>query len=259
MASGEIPLRQNDSLLVKDNHDCEVNLEIFYNEDALLPVKKPSSTDLTLWQSQTTRRKYSQESGPGQPSGNSTELHHTVVCDNPEVVPEEVNVEQDKTALKGPRKGKKRKRGGRLTKSAKKQRGSQEQAKVDQVESTFSQSGASEALNQAVQTDPATACSPTSISVGDRNAVVSVEGARDASLEPPSEMTITTPSVGDEACRLEGTAKTFSLIPYVCNQKKGETEALSMFVMIEKYLCDISGLIKGENYVRALKVVLFQA
>ena len=32
-----------------------------------------------------------------------------------------------------------------------------------------------------------------------------------------------------------------------------------MFVMIEKCLCDISGLIKGENYVRALKVVLFQA
>lgn len=225
MASGEIPLRQNDSLLVKDNHDCEVDLEIFYNEDALLPVKKPSSTDLTLWQRQTTRRKYSQESGPGQPSGNSTELHDTVVCDSPEVVPEEVNVEQDKTALKGPRKGKKRKRGGRLKKSAKKQRGSQEQAKVDQVESTFSQSGASEALNQAVETDPATACSPTSINVGDRNAVVSVEGARDASLEPPSETTITTPSVGDEACRLEGTAKTFSLIRYVCNQKKGETEA----------------------------------
>ena len=217
MASREIPLRENDLLPVEDNHDCEVDFEIFYNEDALLPVKKPSSTDLTLWQRQTPCRKYSQESGPRQPSGNSPELHHAVVSDSPEVVPEEVNVEHEKTALKGPRKGKKRKRGGRLKKSAKKQRVSQEQAKVDQVESTFSQSGASEALNQALQTDPAAACSPTSISVGDRNAVVSVEGAHDASPEPPSESTITTPSVGDEACRPEGTAKIFSLIPYVCN------------------------------------------
>ena len=32
-----------------------------------------------------------------------------------------------------------------------------------------------------------------------------------------------------------------------------------MFVMIEKYLCDISGLIIEENYVRGLEVVLFQA
>ena len=32
-----------------------------------------------------------------------------------------------------------------------------------------------------------------------------------------------------------------------------------MFVMIEKYLCDISGLIIEENYIRALEVVLFQA
>lgn len=197
--------------------------------------------DLTLWQRQTTCRRYSQESGPSQqrmfqerknsgmeemehvekewkenmalsgefPSGNSHELDHAVVGlgDSPEA-----NVEHGK----GPRKGKKRKKGGRSKKNRKKQRVSQEQANIDQVESTFTQSETLEALDQVVQTDSAAACSPTSINVDDRIAVVSVEGVHDAVAKPPSERTITAPSVGDEAV-LEGTAKTLSLIPYICN------------------------------------------